>query len=178
MKAEVELKYAVTDLTSFVNKLEALGALLIQSSAAEENTVYDTVKRTLKESGRLLRLRSYAGRVILTVKEPCIKSTMKHRTEHETDLSTDLPGADALLKAVGYIPVYTYSKIREEWVLGECHICLDSLYFGSFVEVEGESPEAVLKVSELLELDPRSGLKESYRDLERLHTANGNLPIS
>lgn len=178
MKAEVELKYAVTNLTEFAEKLQVLGAILIQPAAAEENTVYDTTERSLKKSGRLLRLRSCSGRIILTVKEPCLSSTMKHRTEHEADLSADFNQADDLLKALGYVPVYRYSKTREEWTCDGVHVCLDSLSYGFFVEVEGETPEDVVKMSQLLGFNPDNGLRESYRDLERLFSARGNLPIS
>ena len=51
-----------------------------------------------------------------------------------------------------YAPVFAYEKVREEWEFAGCHVCLDRLCFGDFVELEGE-PESIRAAAAALGLD-------------------------
>lgn len=169
MFTEVELKYPVNDFSEIRGNLQQAGAELICEAAEEKNTVYDLPDESLKHSGTLLRLREFGTEVILTVKEPGIPGAMKIRNEHETVLFISLRAAEEMLRALNYVPVFSYEKTREIWSIAEnVHICLDTLFFGKFVEIEADSQLKVSNVSRILGLDPSDGLSQSYRQLQKL----------
>ncbi len=171
MFTEVELKYQVSDFKAVRKTLRQIGADRLCRATDEKNIVYDMPDGSLKNSGRLLRLREFGDDVILTVKEPGLAGPMKIRREHETFLSISLSAADELLKALGYIQVFLYEKTREIWVLNEkVHICLDTLYFGKFVEIEAGSMNEVSETCKALGFIPTRGLKQSYRQLQLMRS--------
>ncbi|MCD4708014.1 MAG: class IV adenylate cyclase [Candidatus Sabulitectum sp.] len=169
MFTEVELKYPVKDFREIRENLRRNGAMLICEPTEEKNTLYDLPDESLKHSGTLLRLREFGSEVILTVKEPGIPGAMKIRKEHETVLSISLRAAEEMLKALNYVPVFHYEKTREIWSQGEeIHICLDTLYFGKFVEIEADTQQKVSNASRVLGFNLREGLSKSYRQLQVL----------
>lgn len=169
MFTEVELKYPVNDFSEIRGNLRQAGAELICEAAEEKNTVYDFPDGSLKGNGTLLRLRNFNMEVILTVKESELPGSMKIRKEHETVISISFYAAETMLKALNYVPVFSYEKTREIWSIAEnVHICLDTLFFGKFVEIEADSQLKVRNVSRILGLDPSDGLSQSYRQLQNL----------
>jgi predicted adenylyl cyclase CyaB len=167
---EVELKYQVSDFVEIREKLGSAGAELVSESSQEENAVLDLPDGSLGNSNVLLRLRKFRNEVILTVKKPGPSGPMKIRKEYETVLSTSFKGAMELFAALGYREVFHYSKTRETWSLGgNIHICLDTLFFGKYVEIEADSMSRVSSTSKLLGLDPHEGLSSSYRKLQLMH---------
>jgi len=167
---EVELKYQVSDFVQVRDKLRSAGAELVSEPSHEENAVLDLPDSSLRNSNVLLRLREFRNEVILTVKKPGPSGPMKIRKEYETVLSTSFNGAMELFAALGYRQVFHYSKTREIWALdSSIHICLDTLFFGRYVEVEANSMSRVSRASKLLGLDPRNGLSSSYRKLQLMH---------
>ncbi|GEM_PF-1800830 len=170
MFTEVELKYQVSDFAEIKKKLRSTGAELVSKPSQEENAVLDLPDGSLGNSNVLLRLRQYRNEVILTVKKPGASSSMKIRKEYETVLSTSFKSAMELFDALGYRQVFHYSKTREIWSMGEnIHICLDTLFFGKYVEVEADSMSSVSSTSELLGLDLHKGLSSSYRKLQHMY---------
>ena len=173
MFTEVELKYQVSDFTAVKSNLLQIGADRLCSPTDEKNFVYDMPDGSLGASGKLLRLRRFGDDVILTVKEPGPKGPMKIRREHETLLSLSFSEADELLKALGYVQVFHYEKTREIWALNEiAHICLDTLYFGKFVEIEAGSMDRVSEACKVLGFIPTRGLRQSYRQLQLMRSAS------
>jgi len=167
---EVELKYQVGDFVKVRDKLVTAGAELVSEPSQEKNAVLDLPDRMLENSNVLLRLREFRNEVILTVKKPGSSGPMKIRKEYETVLSTSFRGAMELFTALGYRQVFHYSKTREIWSLGEnTHICLDTLFFGKYVEVEADSISRVSSTSKLLGFDPGKGLSSSYRKLQLMY---------
>jgi predicted adenylyl cyclase CyaB len=167
MFTEVELKFQVKDFVQVRENLLLAGALQVSEAGHEENTVYDLADGSLASSGCLLRVRAFGGEVFLTVKEPGIPGNMKIRREHESTLSISMKAADEMLSALGYSPVYHYSKIREIWAMGgHVHICLDTLHFGKFVEIEADTTLKVSETAICLGFLPEEGLNRSYRQLE------------
>ncbi|MCD6587362.1 MAG: class IV adenylate cyclase [Candidatus Fermentibacteraceae bacterium] len=173
MFTEVELKYQVNDFVRVRDKLRDASAELVSESSQEENAVLDLSDGSLGDSSVLLRLREFRNEVILTVKKPGPSGPMKIRDEYETVLSTSFQDAMELFAALGYRQVFHYSKTREVWSLGKnIHICLDTLYFGKFVEVETDSMSRVSSTSKLLGLDPHEGLSSSYRKLQLVYDSD------
>lgn len=175
MFTEVELKYRVKDFRRIKENLRQAGARLICEAVEEKNTLYDLPDGSLKRSGTLLRLREFGAEVILTVKESRFPGVMKIRKEHETVLSISLCAAEEMLKALNYAPVFHYEKIREIWGLGaDVHICLDTLCFGKFVEIEADTQQKVSNASRVLGFNIHEGLTQGYIQLQVLSSSSGD----
>ena len=167
MNTETEVKFTGADLAKVRRALHRAGASRL-ACRAERNEVLDDVAGSLKGRDVLLRLRD-DGRSILTVKSPAPQPSpegLKTRIEHESEVA-DLAAVRAGLGALGYAPVFAYEKVREEWEFLGCHVCLDALCFGSFVEIEGE-PRAIRAAADALGLDWARSTPQNYH---RLHAA-------
>lgn len=176
MHSEVEIKYKVSSFSDVRERLREDGALLLIPETGEVNSVYDLSDGSLLAEGRLLRLREYQGSVLLTVKETCLPGPVKQRKEHQSGLSVSFREAEEMLQALGYFPVYSYEKRREIWRYeNNVHVCLDTLYFGCFVEIEADTVKKVLDTGESLGFDRRDGIAESYHQLELLLANAGEI---
>jgi len=175
MPMETELKYIGANLDDVRHRLQTLDADF-QGKRFESNTVFDDDARSLKVRGVLVRLRD-DGRRILTVKRPPegpVPQGVKAWDEHETRV--DNPEAVAvLLQTLGLAPAFAYEKLREEWGFMGCHICLDQLPFGFFVEIEGP-PEAIPEAARALGLDLCEPSTANYHELNRQYRRDAGLP--
>ena len=168
MMTEVELKYEVTTFREVKAKLVELGGKAVTPSQYERNIVFDSPDYRLKSQGKLLRLRQYGKEVLLTVKEPLPSEKMKVRLEHESTLSITFDEAVQMLGALNYIEAFSYEKEREIWIVNNSvHICFDSLFFGDFIEIEGNTTDEVESMSQALGLNPENGIKTSYKTLQK-----------
>ncbi len=173
MPVEAELKFLVEGFAEAKDALRKAGAELISPESREKNAVLDNEAGEVGRSGMLLRVREYRGEVTVTVKEPLMEGSVKKRAEH--DLKVDRSFADTvkLFAAFGCHPVYEYWKQREVWKLGAAFICLDTLDYGTFVEIEAGNEEEVFRAAKVLGFSPGEGIKESYAALEaRLRFSN------
>lgn len=175
MPLETELKYLGADLDAVARRLREAGARP-QPGRRERNEVYDDPGRSLRARGILIRLRE-DGRNLLTVKLPPgagAPAGLKALREHETEVA-DLGPLRAALAALGLEVACVYEKLRQQWTLGDCHICLDRLPFGAFVEIEGP-PQAIAATATALGLDGLPTSAASYHELNRTHRAAHGLP--
>ncbi|MFO8183145.1 MAG: class IV adenylate cyclase [Candidatus Aegiribacteria sp.] len=162
----MELKFRVEDHTEIERRLSDLG--IDPGEAVEENNlVLDRMGGPLGRNDLLFRLRNHEKGTLVTVKKPLPATALKVRQEKEAVLDCSQEDALELFGLLGYGVVYRYRKTRRECSLGEASVCLDSLWFGNFVEIEAESEEAVLHAAEKLGLDPGLGIRFSYAALER-----------
>ena len=169
MPAEVELKFKVTDFGKIRETLFEAGASLIHELSHERNMVLDTEDRAIGKAGKLLRIRQYGDEVLVTVKEPLQPGPMKSRMENEIKIDKTFEETLGLFRRIGCPPVYEYEKTREIWSVNGSHVCLDTLYYGMFVEIESDSQEKVAATASLLGFDPAKGLRQSYSSLEKRH---------
>ena len=118
--AEIELKFPVNDLPDLQSRLPALGFQLDTPRTFEQNTLYDTPARALRQSKQILRLRRYGDLWTLTHKRQTNSSASgdparyKVRVETETHVD-DGPALGLIFEALGYAPVFRYEKFRTEW---------------------------------------------------------------
>lgn len=117
--------------------LRGLGATLQRERHFEDNVFLDDATGSLRQAGRVLRLRRAAGGALLTAKGPGrVASDVKSRTEVETAV----PDPDALLRVlslIGLEPRFRYQKYRETWAHAGVEIVVDETPIGTFLEVEG-----------------------------------------
>jgi adenylate cyclase class 2 len=161
---ETEIKFRVDDIQLLEERLAAIGFRLVTPRAFESNQLYDTPDRMLRNKRELVRIRSYAGRWLLTHKRVPDSGVgedhHKHRVETETFLS-DGQSLDAVFKSVGLVPVFRYDKWRTEWEDDEGHCVVDETPLGVFAELEGEDAW-IDRVALALGVSPEEQLTVSY----------------
>ncbi len=168
---ETELKIPVTDLEAVRRRLEAAAATCLQTAVEELNVVHDDAAGSLLGSGRTLRLRRYAGRMVVTFKGPTeYHGPVKSREEIELAVA-DLDALATIFARIGLPPVVRYEKVREEWRLDRLLVTLDHTPMGDFVELEG--PEEELAAAAVgLGLDPDQAARGSYLSLWQRYRAD------
>jgi len=124
--AEIELKFPIPDLARLQALLPGLGFLLDTPRTFEQNTLYDTPGRTLRELKQILRIRRYGDLWTVTHKrkpgayaggDPASdgnRPRYKVRIETETQID-DGPALGAIFEQMGFAPVFRYEKFRTEW---------------------------------------------------------------
>ena len=160
---EIEIKFIVEDLKALEHQLTRLGFRCITPSTHEVNTLYDLPGQKLRRSGELLRLRAYGETWRLTHKARARASKYKSRAEFETEVS-DGRQMDAILRALGYRPVFVYEKFRSEWSDRTGHVVLDHTPIGDIAEIEGH-PRWIDRTAANLSVSPVSYITKSYAEL-------------
>jgi adenylate cyclase class 2 len=163
---EIEVKLAAKDLGALRESLRGQGARLAAAKHDEVNDLYDydDASRSLAGSGRTIRLRTAAGKTILTYKGKArFQNGVKTREEREVEVS-DGGEAEGILAGLGLSRRFRYAKRREEWSFEDCAVALDETPIGDFVEVEGD-PASIRKVFVHLGLDFGEAIPYSYAEL-------------
>jgi adenylate cyclase, class 2 len=160
---EVEIKFLVPNLRALGRKLRELGFREQTPSTHEVNTLYDLPGQKLRFKGELLRLRDYGGKWRLTHKAKVKLGRHKSRGELETGV-VDGHAMDAILRALGYSPVFVYEKFRAEWSDGEGHVVLDRTPIGNVAEIEGKSLW-IDRIARELGVTPAEYITKSYAEL-------------
>jgi adenylate cyclase class 2 len=134
---ETEVKFQITDIESLTVAMRRMGATS-QGRVFEHNIRFDTPSAELLQKGCLLRLRQ-DQKVHLTFKSPPPQENEQYKVflEIETTVS-DHAAMKAILTALGYQPVQVYEKWRETYTWQTFALCLDTLPFGTFLEIEGD----------------------------------------
>lgn len=175
MALEIETKYLDADHEALRRRLAGLGARRL-SRAFEANEVYDDDGRGLRAAGTLLRLRETDGRCILTLKRATGQTAAGAKVCEETETEVaDAAALRGILTGLGYRQSLRYEKLRETWSFHGCEVCLDTLPFGDFAEIEGPG-EAIAPCAEALGLPPEKASTATYHDLNRSHRAAAGLP--
>ena len=188
---EIEAKFHVSDLDAIRARLVALGAQLIQERVLETNIRFDLPDSGLRSEGRVLRLRQDTE-ARLTYKSGSVNEQgVLNRTEIEFVVE-DFGKAKAFIEALGYQRLFYYEKYRTTYALDSagkpaesqkqasgfhnCHIMLDELPYGDFVEIEGEGVDSIRAVADRLGLRWDRAVPTSYHVLfERLWAIHPDL---
>ncbi len=135
---ENEVKIAVASPAKTRAHLRDKGFKISSRRIYEQNIVLDLPGGTVRNSGRLLRVRTVGKKVICTYKGVEIPGPHKRREEREFEAS-DLTACLALFAGLGYTPSWRYEKYRTEFQReGEPGILmLDETPIGTFLELEG-----------------------------------------
>ena len=160
---EVEIKFLVPDLKALGRKLRELGFCEQTPSTHEVNTLYDLPGQKLRRKGELPRLRDYGGKWRLTHKAKVKLGRHKSRGELETGVSEGHQ-MDAILRALGYSPVFVYEKFRAEWSDGVGQVVLDRTPIGNLAEIEGKS-RWIDRIARELGVTPADYITKSYAEL-------------
>jgi adenylate cyclase, class 2 len=161
---EIEAKFYVLDLVKIESRLQALEPRLIQPRVLETNLRFDLPGARLRSEGRVLRLRQDTEAKLTYKDAGKSEHGIVNRTEIEFVVE-DFEKARLFLEALGYQHLLEYDKYRTTYELEACHIMLDELPYGSFVEIEGEDITVIRSTANKLELNMQAAISESYSSL-------------
>jgi adenylate cyclase class 2 len=185
---EVEVKLAVPNLLSLVDRIRRTGAACI-GRVFEQNVIFDTLDLDFRSAGCLLRLRietparsefASAGRGchVLTSKVPvpfnfAKKGLSKYQSKYKDRLETELvipPSRNwpPILVGLGFVPSFRYEKYRTSFRLPGVHLDLDETPAGTFLELEG-NPASIDRTARRLGYSSRDYIGLTYWEL---HAAN------
>lgn len=163
MALETEIKFRVADLADFRRRLEVAGFREQTPRSFESNVLYDTADRQMRTRTEILRIRSYAGKWVLTHKripDAPGSERHKHRIETETEIS-DGGALAEIFRSLGLVAAFRYEKWRTEWSDGEGECVVDETPIGNFAELEGAA-EWIDRVSARLGVDASEHIMLSY----------------
>lgn len=174
---EVEVKFLVSDLAEFRERLLASGARLDKPRVYEHNIRYDNAWGGLLRRGILLRLRQdkIARLTFKGMPLEAIESEAKVREELELEVS-DFATMGLILERIGFEPTQIYEKYRETFTLNQVEIVLDEMPFGSFVELEGDENQ-IRETADLLQLAWDERILDNYLALMSRLKEHYHLPF-
>jgi len=175
---ETEAKFYVKNLRKIELRLQELNAQLIQPRVHETNLRFDNANNDLRSTYRVLRLRQ-DEKARFTFKGPSEENEGGILSRREIEfVIEDFESARQFLEAIGFEAVVFYEKFRTTYELNDIHIMLDELPYGEFVEIEGESVDAIHNIANLLDLNWGVMIKAGYHALFERVTEKYNLEPS
>jgi adenylate cyclase class 2 len=133
---EIEVKFFLPDLNSVRESLIKLGARSL-GRFFEVNIRFEDRDKSLIKKNALLRLRK-DNRVTLTYKSEPEPHDLNFKIFRELEVEvSDFDVMESILNSLGFCAEQVYEKWRETLVLQNTHFCLDTMPFGTFLEIEG-----------------------------------------
>jgi adenylate cyclase class 2 len=137
---ETEIKLPVPGgAEEALRRIEQQGYRLQHPRTLQVDQLFDLPGGTLRQSGRVLRVRSEGDSCRLTYKGPPLPSHL-HKSREELEASVQGSGTLlAILDRLGYVPSFRYEKFRTTFTV-EAEpgiITLDETPIGVFLELEG-----------------------------------------
>lgn len=134
-KLEIEVKFFLPDIDLIRDRIIELGAEN-KGRVFETNIRFDDIENSLYHNQSLLRLRQDTSTTLTYKCEPFEKDDQfKTFKEFEVEVS-DFTVMQRILDRIGFQPVQIYEKWRETF-LYTTTLCIDTMPFGAFLEIEG-----------------------------------------
>ena len=148
MQIEYEATYPNVDKNDIRQKLKSVGAILARSEYIQKRVVFN-LPEYVNVKGGWLRVRDEGNRITMSLK---IVDGKGIESQREVLLQVDnFNNAEEILTLLGAPKKAYQENKRELWKLNGVEITIDEWPFlEPFVEVEGNSEEAVKKASEVL----------------------------
>lgn len=157
---EIEVKFFISDTDSVRERLSGAGAVS-RGKSFETNVRYEDEEKRLIQKKSLLRLRQ-DRRTTLTFKSPPPADDPEFKVHRELEVEvSDFETMNAILQQLGFVREQVYEKLRETFELNETVLCLDSLPFGNFLEIEGPR-EKIRAVAGQLKLNWEKRILTNY----------------
>jgi adenylate cyclase, class 2 len=192
IETEIKLRFPGNAAEAF-QRIEQRGYRVRTPRTLQVDQVFDHPGGDLRQTRRLLRVRSENGRATLTYKGPPFPSRYKSREELEAS-TDDTAALLSILDRLGYIPSFRYEKYRTTFALPPDLnrdldpdldpepdpepgiLALDETPIGVFLELEG--PEYWIDRTALrLGFSPHDYVTASYASLYQEYLAvHGGVP--
>ena len=154
MGIETEVKIRIDSIEDFIESVLLHGATRVSERSLEDNILFDFPDGRLRQERYVLRVRSVAGRGVLTFKgTPRPDVVFKSREELETGVENPEMAIE-ILGRIGLQQRFRYQKYRQEFALDSINIAVDETPVGNYAELEGTEDE-------ILNLAVRLGIAES-----------------
>ena len=167
VEREVKLRFDSPDEARAA--IEAAGATPLRSRRLQEDVLLDTDDELLRRRRCVLRIRTEAGKSLLTFKGPVQPGTVKIRDEYETVVG-DGDVLRRVLEELGLHVWFRYEKYREEYAAEDVTVALDETPVGTFVEIEG-GEDGIHAMTQALGRSAADFILDSYRGLFVRHRA-------
>ncbi len=172
---EIEIKFYIPDIDSIRTRIRTLGAQL-KGNGFETNIRFDDEAMHLTQGKKLLRLRQDSC-CRLTVKSPPDDADTEFKILRELEVNiSDSQTMIAILEQLGFYPRQVYEKQREIYLFNQTELCLDSLPYGHFLEIEGEKDD-IRKAADAIGLNWEKRITANYLSLFATLQKQLNLPF-
>jgi len=174
---EIEVKFFLSRMNAMEQQIQRIGAEF-RDCRDETNIRYESGNEDLRRSKSLLRLRRAGGQTILTFKSEAPEPQGDYKVHREYEVSVDdFEMMQNILDSLGYHQAQIYEKNRWTYQWGASLLCLDTMPYGCFLEIEGPGRE-IRELAQQLALAWDSRILLNYLEIfERIRTALG-LPFS
>lgn len=150
MNTEIEVKFLNVDIDNIRARLEKVGATLEHPMRLMQRALIDT--KELDAKNAFLRIREEGDRTTMTFKQ-FDENSLTGAKELEvavSDFSTTLQ----ILEQFELTPRTLQESRRETWRLGSVEVVIDEWpWINPYIEIEGETEEAVKDTATLLGFD-------------------------
>ena len=162
---EVEIKLKIASAPAARRILRKAGFHVRKPRTFEDNLILDTADLTLRQAGKLLRLRAAGNEALVTYKGPSAPGKYKSREELEVSVS-DAPRTALVLERLGFYRVFRYQKYRTEYARPRERgvVTLDETPAGCYLEIEG-APGWIDRTARRLGFSTRDYITASYAGL-------------
>ena len=164
---EIEVKLRIRNLQRLRRDLLKMGCEETVPRSLERNWTWDFPGQPLRQQGKLLRVRQFTGRCLLTFKGTARQSRhFKIREERETEVQ-DPETLGLILERLGLQVMFRYEKFRTSYSLRlrgkqrSVDLSVDETPIGNYLEIEGTEAD-IHKVAEKLGFEEHAFIKESY----------------
>ena len=173
---ETEVKFHLVDIANLQRDIAATGAVS-RGRFFETNCRFDDSNDSLLKNGSLLRLRhDDCARLTFKAKPQQTDTRFKTYQEYEVIVS-DFDTMTRILEWLGFRRRQVYDKWRETFVLDDTLLCIDTMPFGNFLEIEG-TREAIIQFAARLGFDWELRILANYLEIFDLIKSRFNLPFN
>ncbi|MFW5771066.1 MAG: class IV adenylate cyclase [Spirochaetota bacterium] len=165
---EIEVKAFCDDMEHMRQEILNAGGSYV-GILHEDDDYYNHPCRDFAETDEALRIRRSGDMAVVTYKGP--KLSKKTKTRYEKEVSIDDPeGFRAIIEKLGFSRTGSVNKKREEYMIGEILVCLDTVEsIGTFVELELRSEDSKEAEKDIFNLAEKLNLtnftRKSYLEM-------------
>ena len=145
---EVEVKFLLSDVEDMRRRIADTSAVK-RGRVFETNIRFDDDSDNLAVNSSLLRLRQ-DDRNTLTFKTKPPKEDPQFKIHNEYEvIVSDFDMMGIILEKLGFVRRQIYEKWRETFILNATNLCIDSMPYGDFIEIEGTKTAIIAVTSRL-----------------------------
>ncbi len=171
MALEVETKIKLENPEKTKEDIIKLGAVHIKKEK-QTDEFFDFDDQRIKNSNELIRIRN---KKTLCLKENQRESeNIKQSDEYESEIEN----YDTIIRVFKKVNLKVTGKkerTRDKYKLRNCEICIDTLPFGNFIEIEGPRTE-IITISKRLGFNENQLISKTYCKLFEEHCEKNNIP--
>ncbi|RLB85714.1 MAG: class IV adenylate cyclase [Deltaproteobacteria bacterium] len=172
---EIEVKFYLSDMDSIRDRILDFGAVS-RERVFETNLRFDDADNHLIKKKSLLRLRQDTKTILTFKSEPPFKDDQfKILRELEVEVS-DFATMKHILESLGFREEQVYEKWRETFILNRTNLCLDTMPYGDFLEIEGQKDD-IKKLASQIGLKWEKRILLNYLAIFEIIKQKLNLPF-